>query len=51
MRILLTGATSFTGHWFAWELAERGHDVTVALWRHRDHYEGVRQQRLRRDGK
>lgn len=48
MRVLLTGATSFTGHWFALELAERGHDVTVALWNPREHYNGVRQQRLER---
>ena len=31
MRILFTGASSFTGVWFARELADRGHEV-VALY-------------------
>ena len=31
MRILLTGASSFTGFWFAKALAAAGHEVTAAL--------------------
>lgn len=31
MRVLLTGASSFTGAWFAHTLAARGHDVLCAL--------------------
>ena len=31
MKILLTGASSFTGYWFARALAEAGHQVTAAL--------------------
>lgn len=31
MRVLLTGASSFTGAWFAQTLAARGHDVLCAL--------------------
>lgn len=32
-KILLTGASSFTGNWFARALAEAGHDVTVTFTR------------------
>ena len=31
MKILFTGASSFTGYWFVKELAERGHEVTALL--------------------
>lgn len=31
MRVLITGASSFTGYWFAKELAESGHQVCAAL--------------------
>jgi UDP-glucose 4-epimerase len=44
MRILLTGASSFTGCWFAHELAGAGHDVTVTL--RSAGYEGVRGRRV-----
>jgi len=48
MRILMTGASSFTGAWFAEELARAGHDV-VAIYRGRlSDYTGVRAERVRR---
>jgi nucleoside-diphosphate-sugar epimerase len=46
MRILLTGASSFTGYWFVRELAAAGHHV-VAAFRGDGHYEGVRAERTR----
>src|SRR5262249_14798361 len=33
MRILFTGASSFTGHWFVIQLAERGHEVWATFTR------------------
>ncbi len=48
MRILLTGASSFTGTWFATELAAAGHDVTCTLTRPRNAYDGLRRQRVER---
>src|SRR5215204_3684797 len=44
MRILLTGASSFTGYWFARELVAAGHQV-VAAFRGDGHYEAVRGER------
>jgi UDP-glucose 4-epimerase len=41
MRILLTGASSFTGYWFVRELAAAGHHV-VAAFRCDGLYGGVR---------
>jgi nucleoside-diphosphate-sugar epimerase len=46
LRILITGASSFTGSWFARGLAAAGHDVT-ATFRRRE-YEGLRGERVRR---
>ena len=46
LRILITGASSFTGSWFARGLAAAGHDVT-ATFRRRD-YDGLRGERVRR---
>jgi len=46
MRILLTGASSFTGSWFAAELAGRGHEVTCTL--RSPSYCGVRARRVER---
>jgi UDP-glucose 4-epimerase len=47
MRILLTGASSFTGYWFVRELVAAGHHV-VAAFRGDGNYEGVRAERARR---
>jgi nucleoside-diphosphate-sugar epimerase len=44
VRILLTGGSSFTGWWFARELAAAGHAVTATLRRHA--YDGVRARRV-----
>jgi UDP-glucose 4-epimerase len=46
LRILITGASSFTGSWFARCLAEAGHDVT-ATFRRRE-YDGLRAERVSR---
>jgi UDP-glucose 4-epimerase len=46
LRILITGASSFTGMWFARGLAAAGHDVT-ATFRQRE-YDGVRGERVQR---
>lgn len=46
LRILITGASSFTGSWFARGLAEAGHDVT-ATFRRRE-YDGLRGERVQR---
>jgi UDP-glucose 4-epimerase len=45
-RILITGASSFTGMWFTRALAEAGHDVS-ATFRQRE-YDGLRAERVRR---
>ena len=46
MRILLTGGSSFTGFWFARELAAQGHHVAMTFTRTRDTYEALRQRRI-----
>ena len=46
MRVVLTGASSFTGFWFARTLAARGVDVVAPLSGARESYSGVRAQRL-----
>jgi UDP-glucose 4-epimerase len=44
VRILLTGASSFTGCWFAGELAAAGHEVTATFrW---ESYTGLRGRRV-----
>ncbi len=48
MRILLTGATSFTGFWFAKALALAGHDLVMPVRRSPDEYEGPRRERATR---
>jgi len=47
MRILLTGASSFTGYWFVRELVAAGHQV-VAAFRGDGNYHGVRAERTGR---
>jgi nucleoside-diphosphate-sugar epimerase len=44
VRVLLTGGSSFTGCWFARELAAAGHHVTATL--RRSQYDGVRAERV-----
>jgi UDP-glucose 4-epimerase len=47
MRILFTGGSSFTGLWYARELARRGHDLVVNFTRGAvSEYEGVRRLRV-----
>src|SRR3974377_1884239 len=46
MRILFTGASSFTGYWFVCELVAAGHEV-VAACRGDGRYEGLRAERVR----
>lgn len=45
MRILLTGASSFTGMWFAGALAAAGHEVVTVFRREPGDYEGIRGRR------
>ena len=45
MKILLTGASSFTGFWFASQLAKAGHEVVAPLRAAPRAYAGVRAQR------
>lgn len=47
-RILLTGASSFTGLWIAEALAGAGHEVVVPLTRGVDAYTGLRGERVAR---
>ncbi|MCC6128067.1 MAG: NAD(P)-dependent oxidoreductase [Chlamydiae bacterium] len=46
MKILFTGASSFTGFWFVSELAKRGHVVHAVCRKPLDRYEGLRKKRL-----
>ena len=46
MRVLFTGASSFTGYWFVRELVAAGHEV-VAACRGDGSYEGLRAERMR----
>jgi UDP-glucose 4-epimerase len=46
MRILFTGASSFTGLWFARELASAGHHVIATLRRRVEDYSGLRRERI-----
>ena len=47
-RILLTGASSFTGLWIAEALAGAGHEVTATLTRGESDYPGLRGERVAR---
>jgi UDP-glucose 4-epimerase len=46
MNILLTGGSSFTGMWFATELAQAGHTITATLLQSKDRYKGIRAERV-----
>lgn len=47
MKILFTGASSFTGYWFAKELSKRGHEVIILFTKSSPvDYEGVRKNRV-----
>lgn len=49
MRILLTGASSFTGYWFVRELVNAGHEVMSTFTRGAlEEYEGLRHYRVAR---
>ena len=48
MKVLLTGASSFSGSWFARALASKGHDVTITCTRGEDGYSDLRAQRIDR---
>lgn len=47
MKILLTGASSFTGTWFALGLSKAGHEVLAPLPSELKDYQGIRQKRLK----
>lgn len=46
MKILFTGASSFTGFWFVKSLAAAGHEVICPLRGALERYDGVRRQRV-----
>lgn len=46
MRILFTGASSFTGRWFVQALCEAGHEVVATFRRRADQYEDLRRLRV-----
>lgn len=46
MRILFTGASSFSGYWFVKELSAAGHQVTAVFRSNLDAYEGTRKKRI-----
>jgi nucleoside-diphosphate-sugar epimerase len=46
MKILFTGASSFTGYWFVKSLAQAGHDLVCTLTGPIDDYKDIRRQRI-----
>ena len=46
MRILFSGASTFTGYWFAKTLVEAGHEVLATLTQDAGSNEGIRTSRL-----
>jgi nucleoside-diphosphate-sugar epimerase len=51
MRILFTGGSSFTGHWFLQELVAAGHQVTAVFRNPAESYDGVRRRRVEESSK
>lgn len=47
MKILFTGASSFTGYWFAKELASAGHEVFALFRRRQEEYTDLRGTRVK----
>jgi nucleoside-diphosphate-sugar epimerase len=47
-KILLTGASSFTGLWIAFALSEAGHTVIATMRRNAKDYSGLRRERVER---
>lgn len=48
MKVLLTGASSFTGFWFAWSLSQRGIEVVAPIRRRIEEYSDTRGTRVGR---
>lgn len=46
MRIIFTGASSFTGYWFVNSLVESGHEVFAVLRNNYNEYTGIKKKRL-----
>jgi nucleoside-diphosphate-sugar epimerase len=46
VRVLFTGASSFTGMWFVAKLADRGHEVLASFRGDRSDYQGIRARRV-----
>lgn len=46
MKILFTGASSFTGYWFVKTLAQAGHEVVCTMGGKADDYQDIRRQRV-----
>ncbi|HMD75517.1 MAG TPA: NAD(P)-dependent oxidoreductase [Steroidobacteraceae bacterium] len=48
MKVLFSGASSFSGYWFAHTLASKGHEVTITCTRDAGDYQELRGRRLDR---
>lgn len=46
MKILFTGASSFSGMWFVQELAQAGHTITAIFPRKKEEYDNLRKERV-----
>jgi UDP-glucose 4-epimerase len=46
VKVLITGASSFTGYWFARALARKGHEVTCTFTGNAEGYTGLRRRRI-----
>jgi nucleoside-diphosphate-sugar epimerase len=47
MKILFTGASSFTGFWFVRKLAAAGHEIVCPVTRDLENYTGTRRERIK----